>query len=70
MAVNLEAYQPEKLAAAIRANTGGQAPLQLLLREGERFRRVGLDWRGGLRCPRLERLDGTPDRPSLIQAAR
>ena len=70
VAVNLEAYKPEKLAAAIRANRDGRAPLQLLLREGDRFRVVSLDWRGGLRYPRLERVEGAPDRLSQIQAAR
>jgi predicted metalloprotease with PDZ domain len=70
VAVNLDAYKPEKLAAAIQANTDGKAPIQLLLRDGDRFRNVSLDWRGGQRFPRLVRVEGTPDRLTQIQAAR
>ena len=70
VAVNLDAYKPEKLAAAIKANKDGKAPIQLLLREGDRFRQVSLDWRGGLRYPRLIRVEGAPDRLSQIQAPR
>lgn len=70
VAVNLDAYKPEKLVAAIEANKGGQAPIQLLLREGDRFRQVSVDWRGGQRFPRLVRVEGSPDRLTQIQAPR
>ena len=70
VAVNMSTYKAERLAEAIKANTEGKAPIQLLLREGETFRQVSIDWRGGLRYPRLERVEGTPDRLSAIQAAR
>jgi predicted metalloprotease with PDZ domain len=70
VAVNGVAYKADKLAAAITANKDGHAPLQLLLREGDLYRTVTVDWRGGLRYPRLVRLQGTPDRLALIQAAR
>lgn len=70
VAVNMESYSPERLAAAITANKQGQAPIQLLVREGERFRSVSIDYRGGLRYPRLERIAGTPDLLSRILAPR
>jgi predicted metalloprotease with PDZ domain len=70
VAVNGVAYKAERLAAAITANKQGKAPLQLLLREGDLYRTVTVDWRGGLRYPRLARVPGTPDRLALIQAAR
>lgn len=70
VAVNMESYNPERLAAAITANKSGQAPIQLLVREGESFRNVSIDYRGGLRYPRLERIEGTPDLLSRILAAR
>ena len=44
------------------ANKAGVAPIELLLREGEQFRTLRLDYRGGLRYPRLERVDGSDDR--------
>ncbi|MFX8301080.1 hypothetical protein ABTL22_19110, partial [Acinetobacter baumannii] len=58
------------LADAIAANTGGEAPLQLLLRDGDHFRTVTVDYRGGLRYPQLVRIEGTPDRLSEIMAPR
>lgn len=70
LAVNGLAYKRERLQQAITANKGGQAPLQLLLRDGERFRTVTVDWRGGLRYPRLERVPGTEDRLGALLARR
>lgn len=70
LAVNETAYRDERLAAALRANRDGSAPVDLLLRDGERFRTVRIDWRGGLRHPRLERLPDTPDRLGAIYAPR
>jgi predicted metalloprotease with PDZ domain len=70
LAVNDRGYKPERLAAAVAANTSGQAPIRLLLRDKDRYFSVSLDWRGGLRYPRLERIEGTPDQLSAIHAAR
>ncbi|RTL34665.1 MAG: M61 family peptidase [Burkholderiales bacterium] len=70
VAVNQQAYEPELLAAAITANTEGRAPIELLLRDGDQFRTVRLDYRGGLRYPHLVRREGTPDRLSEIFAPR
>lgn len=62
VAVNGTAYKAERLAAAITANKSGQTPIALLLKEGERYRSITLDYRGGLRYPRLSRIEGTPER--------
>ncbi|MFO1340205.1 MAG: peptidase M61 [Burkholderiaceae bacterium] len=70
VAVNDLAYKPERLEAAVRANTDGTAPIRLLVKDGDHYRQVSIDWRGGLRYPRLERVDGTPDRLSAVWAAR
>ena len=70
VAVNLQAYKAERLAAAISANKEGRAPLQLLLREDDQYRQVTLDWRGGLRYPVLQRAEGTPDRLTAIQSPK
>ena len=70
IAVNMEAYKDEKLAAAVVANKDGHAPVQLLIRDDDRFRTVTIDWRGGLRYPTLERTGGTADRLSAIYAPR
>lgn len=70
VAVNGTAYKAERLAAAITANKAGQAPLDLLVREGDQYRHVRLDYRGGLRYPRLQRVDGSPERldAGILQA--
>lgn len=70
VAVNSRAYKPELLKAAITANKQGQAPIELLLREGELFRTVRIDYRGGLRYPTLERLPGVEDRLGAILGRR
>jgi len=70
LAVNGRAYRAEGLRQAITANQAGQAPIELLLREGELFRTVRIDWRGGLRYPRLERVAGTEDRLTGVLGRR
>ena len=70
VAVNLQAYSADRLAEAVRANREGKAPIQLLLKEGDQYRQVSLDWRGGLRYPALERIEGTPDRLGQLYAPR
>ena len=70
VAVNNRAYKPEGLKAAISANKEGKAPIELLLREGESFRTVRIDYRGGLRYPALERLPGVDDRLGAILGRR
>ncbi len=62
IAVNSMAYKPERLAAGITANQGGKDPIELLVKDAERFRTVRLDYRDGLRYPRLERIPGTVER--------
>ncbi len=62
VAVNGRAYKPERLSTAVTDNKEGKAPLDLLLKEGDQYRTVAMDYRGGLRYPRLERIAGTVDR--------
>ncbi|WP_309606051.1 peptidase M61 [Phenylobacterium sp.] len=69
IAVNGIAYDADRLKEAITAaRTGG--PLSLLVKTGDHYRTVDIGYRGGLRYPRLERLDGTPDLLSAIYAPR
>jgi predicted metalloprotease with PDZ domain len=70
LAVNDRAYKAERLAAAVTANRGGQAPLALLLRDGDLYFTARIDWQGGLRYPRLERIPAAPDRLTTIYKAR
>ena len=70
VAVNQIAYKADRLKAAISANRDGSAPIELLLRDGERFKTVRIDWRGGQRYPVLERIEGSEDRLSMLTAPR
>ena len=65
IAVDDVAFDVDRLKAVIRAAEHATAPISLLVREGERFRSVRLDYHGGLRYPHLER---DPNRPDLLQA--
>ena len=62
IAVNGQAYKPERLSAAITANKTGTQPIALLVKEGEFYRTVAIDYRGGLRYPSLARIPGTEER--------
>ena len=68
MAVNNRVYKPEVLKAAIKDAKDGK-PIELLVRKGNVLRTVALDYRGGLRYPRLERIPGTRDRLDGIYSA-
>ena len=61
VAVGMDEYKPERLARAITANKDGGHPIELLVKDGEHYRLVRIDYRGGLRYPVLERIPGTPD---------
>ncbi|WP_240096319.1 M61 family metallopeptidase [Thermomonas flagellata] len=70
VAVNGQAYSKEALEDAIKAAKDSPAPIELLVRDFDRFRTVRLDYHGGLRYPHLERIPGTPDYLGAIFAAR
>ena len=70
VAVNDQAFSTDVLEDAVKANTDGKAPIELLLKEFDRYRTVKLDYRGGLRYPHLERIPGKPDLLTPILTAR
>ncbi|OYY63247.1 M61 family metallopeptidase [Sphingomonas sp. 28-62-11] len=55
-AVNGFAYTAEKLKEAITAAKATSAPIELLVKNGERIERFAIDYHGGLRYPRLEKI--------------
>jgi predicted metalloprotease with PDZ domain len=69
VAVNNRAYKPDVLKAAIKAAKDGKEPIQLLVKKGNVLRTIALDYHGGLRYPRLERIPGTKDRLEGIYSA-
>lgn len=71
LAVNGRSYKAERLKDAITAakgddKTGGK--IELLVKIGDVYRTVPIAWRGGLRYPRLERIEGSVDRLSVLFA--
>ena len=56
IAVDGEAYSADKLKAAVTAAKTGKPPITLLVKAGSRYREVALDYHGGLRYPRLEKV--------------
>lgn len=71
IAVNGETYDADKLKDAIReASKPGTSALELLVKTGDRYRTVAIDYHEGLRYPRLERVPGAAGRLDEILAAR
>jgi predicted metalloprotease with PDZ domain len=70
VAVNGRAYKSDLLDQAIRDAQDPAKPVELLVRDFDRYRTVRLDYTGGQRYPDLERVAGTPDRLSDILRPR
>jgi predicted metalloprotease with PDZ domain len=70
LAVNGIAYTAEVLKEAIRSAKDAKSPIELIVKAGDRFRVVALDYHGGLRYPHLERDASVPARLDDIWAAR
>jgi predicted metalloprotease with PDZ domain len=55
LAVNGAAYEVDVRKDAIRAAKDSKLPIELIVKTGDRFRVVAVDYHGGLRYPHLER---------------
>ncbi|HEU4649853.1 MAG TPA: hypothetical protein VFS49_00420 [Croceibacterium sp.] len=58
VAVNGEAYSADAIKAAITAAKDGSAPIELIVKRGDRYLTVPVAYHGGLRWPWLERAGG------------
>lgn len=67
-AVNDQKYSAAGLRETILAAEQGKDPIKLLLKRGDQFLTVTLDYHGGMRYPHLERVENTPDRLDAILA--
>jgi predicted metalloprotease with PDZ domain len=70
VAVNGREFKPERLKEAIAAAKDGSTPIDLLVKSGEEYKTVRLDYHDGLKYPHLERIAGTPDRLGAIFAPK
>jgi predicted metalloprotease with PDZ domain len=68
VAVNGKAYDGDDLKATIKAaapakdgKPGNADPIELLVKTGDHYKTVRIDYHGGLRYPRFERVAGTHD---------
>ena len=64
LAVNSRTYSADSLKQALRDAIGNGPPTELLIKGADLYRSVKLDWHGGLRYPRLEKIgkgEGTLD---------
>lgn len=68
VAVNGKKFTVDVLRSAIKHDETGKAALKLLLKRGDRFQTIALEYHGGLRYPKLVRVEGTPDRLDAILA--
>ncbi|MCQ8240604.1 peptidase M61 [Acetobacteraceae bacterium KSS12] len=66
VAVDGLAFAMDDLKQAVRVAKTHPAPIELLVRSGNRFRTVRIDYHDGLRYPHLSRIDNTAD---LLDAA-
>lgn len=60
MAVNGREFNEADFKATITAAKGGKTPIELLVKEGPRYRTIRLGYTGGLRYPHLERVGSGP----------
>jgi len=70
VAVGDRTASAEALRDAVTAAKEGSGPIVLVVKRGDEFRTVVFDYHGGLRYPRLERIEGAPDRLGDIFAPR
>jgi len=66
IAVEGREYRPERLRAAIAAAKLSRQPIELLVKNLDRYRTVRLAYFDGLKYPQLQRLEKTEDRLSAI----
>jgi len=69
-AVNGRDFDGDALKAAIKAAAGNGPAPELLVHDGDVYRTVKLDWHGGLRYPRLQKVGNGPGTLDALLAPR
>jgi predicted metalloprotease with PDZ domain len=70
IAVNGREYRPDRLKTAIAFARLNKQPIELLVRNLDRYRTVRIAYFGGLSYPQLQRIEKTPDRLADILKPR
>jgi predicted metalloprotease with PDZ domain len=69
-AIDGTAFKRELLHTTITDAEKNQAPIKFLVKRDNQFQTIEVDYHGGLRYPRLERVANTPDRLDAILQAK
>ncbi|HTU32311.1 MAG TPA: hypothetical protein VMF66_00755 [Candidatus Acidoferrum sp.] len=69
-AVNGKAFSIEVLRDAVLQAEKGTAPISVLVKRGDDFQKIEIDYHDGLRYPGLSRVEGTPDLLDKILAPK
>ncbi len=70
VAVDGMAYDGDRIKDAIKDAQKNRRPIELIVKDGARYRTVRFEYYEGLRYPHLERIEGTPDRLEQILKAK
>jgi hypothetical protein len=70
IAVNAIPFDADKLKNAVKDASKTGTSIELLVKNGNRFRTVKIDYHGGLRYPHLEREGSAPARLDQILTPR
>jgi predicted metalloprotease with PDZ domain len=70
VAVNGFAYDADRLRDVVKRSKTSSSPIELIVRNGDRYRTITMNYKGGLRYPHLERVESTPARLDAILAAK
>jgi hypothetical protein len=70
VAVNGRACSAELLKEAVTQAKSDSRPIELLVRNQDRFRTVVIDYRGGLLYPHIVPMEGRPDGLAAILAPK
>ena len=61
VAINGRAYSSKRLRDVIKASASATTPISIIVRNGDFYSNVSVDYHGGERYPHLERVTGKPD---------
>jgi predicted metalloprotease with PDZ domain len=70
VAVNARSFRPDLLRQAVAASKTAAEPIVLLVKDGDVYRNVAVNYHQGLRYPHLQRVQGTRDLLGEIIAPR
>jgi predicted metalloprotease with PDZ domain len=66
VAVNGVAFDADRLRTIVKESRNTDGPIEFIVKNGDRYRTVRIDYHGGLRYPHLERAGNSPARLDVI----